>query len=127
MMHLSKNNIKPNSSKLLTNVYIKSTLKNTLVTVKQNNSVILQISSKSLPKIKNQKPNNFHTLKELSKEIVNVIRRKDSFQLKIFIKGVGIGKSILIKNLSYNFLILSIHDLTPIPFNGCRPKKQKRR
>ncbi len=126
-MHLPTKYKINNSPEYLINIHIKSTLKNTLVSIKQKDFLLLQISSKSLPKVKNQKSNNFYTLKELSKEIINVIKKKGCTQLRIYIKGTGMGRNIIIRALSYKFSIISIHDLTPIPFNGCRPKKQKRR
>ena len=48
-------------------------------------------------------------------------------ELEVFVKGVGSGREASIRALANNdFNILSIKDETPIPHNGCRPKKPRR-
>lgn len=45
----------------------------------------------------------------------------------VFIKGVGNGREQAMRGLVANgFNILSIHDVTPIPHNGCRKRKPRR-
>jgi small subunit ribosomal protein S11 len=48
-------------------------------------------------------------------------------RIDIFVKGVGGGRDSAIRALaSKGFDITSIKDTTPIPHNGCRPKKARR-
>jgi len=46
----------------------------------------------------------------------------------IFFKGIGRGKLSAIKGLRKNqdIKIIGFKDRTPVPFNGCRPPKQRR-
>ncbi len=47
--------------------------------------------------------------------------------IDIFIKGPGLGRETAIRALKASGLkINSISDVTPIPHNGCRPKKKRR-
>jgi len=47
--------------------------------------------------------------------------------VSVFIKGPGSGRSSAVKALKAAGLgISSITDVTPIPHNGCRPKKRRR-
>jgi small subunit ribosomal protein S11 len=45
----------------------------------------------------------------------------------VYVRGIGSGRDGAIRALNgQGFSILSIHDLTPTPHNGCRPKKARR-
>jgi len=48
-------------------------------------------------------------------------------EVLVFIRGVGTGRESAVRALNSNGLIInSIKDITPIPHNGCRPKKPRR-
>ncbi len=45
----------------------------------------------------------------------------------VFVKGPGIGTESAIRALGVmGVRVKSIHDVTPIPHNGCRPQKKRR-
>ena len=47
--------------------------------------------------------------------------------VEVFVKGPGSGREAAIRSLqSAGLEISSIKDVTPIPHNGCRPKKRRR-
>jgi small subunit ribosomal protein S11 len=48
-------------------------------------------------------------------------------EIDVFVKGVGSGREASIRALvNNNFEINLIKDITPIPHNGCRPRKPRR-
>jgi small subunit ribosomal protein S11 len=48
-------------------------------------------------------------------------------EVGVVVKGVGSGRESAIRGfISKGFIITSIHDRTPIPFNGPKPKKPRR-
>jgi small subunit ribosomal protein S11 len=48
-------------------------------------------------------------------------------QVEVFVKGPGAGREAAIRSLQAVGLDISaIHDVTPIPHNGCRPPKRRR-
>ncbi len=48
-------------------------------------------------------------------------------EVAVIVKGPGYGRISAIKSLKTAGLkVISISDVTPIPHNGCRPKKQRR-
>ena len=48
-------------------------------------------------------------------------------QIAVYVKGPGSGRNSAIKSLrSAGLRVTSITDVTPIPHNGCRPKKRRR-
>lgn len=47
--------------------------------------------------------------------------------LDVMVKGPGPGRDSAVRGLhGAGFKITSIHDVTPIPHNGCRPPKKRR-
>ena len=67
--------------------------------------------------------------KELGK-VVNAARKAKDIGLKeveVRVKGPGFGRESAIRALQAAGLIITlIKDVTPIPHNGCRPKKKRR-
>ncbi|UOF94618.1 MAG: 30S ribosomal protein S11, partial [Bacteroides sp.] len=48
-------------------------------------------------------------------------------KIKIYVKGPGGGRESAIRTLqNTGFEIIAIHDITPIPHNGCRPPKKRK-
>lgn len=47
--------------------------------------------------------------------------------VEVLVKGPGIGREAAIRSLAQSGLnIVKIKDVTPIPHNGCRPRKRRR-
>ena len=47
--------------------------------------------------------------------------------LEVLVKGPGSGRESALRALqSVGFNITSIVDITPVPHNGCRPRKKRR-
>jgi small subunit ribosomal protein S11 len=48
-------------------------------------------------------------------------------EVEVYIKGPGAGRESAIRALQAAGLVISaIHDITPVPHNGCRPPKKRR-
>jgi small subunit ribosomal protein S11 len=48
-------------------------------------------------------------------------------EVHVFVKGPGVGRESAIRSLgALGLRVKSIHDVTPIPHNGCRPRKSRR-
>jgi small subunit ribosomal protein S11 len=108
-------------------MYITCTYKNTLITLtRPDNEVFFSLSSRGYP-AKMKRKNNAFVLHKMTLKVITLLKKRRSLNIRIFIKGVGQGRYNIIKHLARKAKIWSISDITAIPFNGCRPKKQKRR
>lgn len=48
-------------------------------------------------------------------------------KVDVFVRGAGAGRETAIRTLQATGLeVLSITDVTPVPHNGCRPRKRRR-
>ena len=111
----------------LANLYITCNLKNTRISITKNNGNLLkQWSTKSLKKTKFKK-NTPYNVQLIVYKINQYLILKKIKKINIYIKGTGLGRFNILKNLKKNIKIGYIFDKTSIPFNGCRQKKMKRR
>lgn len=119
---------KKKKSLVLVNLYVKCTLKNTIISLTKNTGELLkQWSTKSLKKTKFKK-NTPYNVQLIVYKINKYIKLKKIKKLNIFLKGSGFGRYNILKNLKKKDVkIRSLSDKTSIPFNGCRQKKKKRR
>jgi small subunit ribosomal protein S11 len=48
-------------------------------------------------------------------------------EIDVFVKGIGSGREAAVRAFATHGLnIFSIKDVTPVPHNGCRPRKVRR-
>lgn len=112
-------------------LYIKSSLRGLHVNVSDKHGRVLKVFT--LGKLGYKKAQRYTSvsLKSLSDEIINFfIENKNNFRVNIVLKGFGGKRNKFVSLLSRSFLkkyIISITDLSSLPFNGCRPKKLRRR
>lgn len=113
---------------VLANLHIKCTLKNTIISLTKNTGEVLkQWSTKSLKKSKFKK-NTPYNVQLIVYKINKYIQLKKIRKLNIHLKGTGLGRYNILKNLKKKKIKIGyIFDKTSIPFNGCRIKKMRRR
>nr|YP_010394013.1 ribosomal protein S11 [Hyaloperonospora arabidopsidis]DAZ88021.1 TPA_asm: ribosomal protein S11 [Hyaloperonospora arabidopsidis] len=123
-----KQNLKKKNPLILANLYITASLKNTIISLtKHDGNLLKQWSTKSLKKTKFKK-NTPYNVQLIVYKINKYLYLKKIKKLKIYLKGTGLGRYNVLKNLKKkNFKVKYIFDKTPKPFNGCRLKKKKRR
>lgn len=109
------------------NVYIQSTYNNTIVTITDLSGNVIAGESAGAIGFKGPKK---ATPFAATKVIGSLIRKTEKTGLKevnVFVKGVGTGREAAIRALATSGLeVLSLKDVTPIPHNGCRPRKPRR-
>ena len=112
---------------LIAFIYIKCTLKNTLITVTNSKKKPLFQKSSRGYNLKIKRKNNPYILHKITLEIIKILKKLRYKRLGIYINGIGSGRYNIVKYLIKKFKILIIEDRTNLPFNGCRPKKKKRK
>lgn len=106
---------------------IKCTYNNTMVSIADLNGNILGWASSGLLGFKGAKKATPYAATQVVGNVSEKIRKYGLKELEIYIKGVGSGREASIRALANNgFDLISIKDETPIPHNGCRPKKPRR-
>jgi len=108
--------------------FIKSTYNNTIVTLTDLGGNVISWASAGIAGFKGPKKATPYAAQIITR--IACTKAKEDFGLKevsVFVRGVGIGRDAAVRALNANgLLITSIKDITPIPHNGCRPKKPRR-
>jgi len=109
-------------------VFVLATFNNTLITITDSKGNKLCQSSAGACGFKGSRKSTPFAA-QVAAETVGTVA-KDSFGMKVIsivIKGPGSGRESSIRAMiGLGFKITEIEDATPIPHNGCRPKKKRR-
>ena len=62
-----------------------------------------------------------------TRTLVNKAKVYNLQSINVYVKGPGVGRDSVLRTLSGSDLNINfIQDITPVPHNGCRPKKLRR-
>lgn len=108
-------------------VYIQATYNNTLVTFTDGEGNVLAFSSAGQNGFKGPKKATPYAASAIVSNAADKVVPYGLKEVHVFVKGVGLGRDAAIRAINAKgFTVLSIKDLTPIPHNGCRPRKLRR-
>lgn len=107
--------------------HIKSTYNNTIVSITDQNGSVIVWSSAGKCGFKGAKKATPYAAGVVVKEVIEKCKDTGIKEVDVFIKGIGPAREGAIRALATNGLqIAGIKDVTPVPHNGCRPKKPRR-
>ena len=108
-------------------VYIRSTYNNTVVSITDNQGNVLAWSSSGSLGFRGPKKATPYAASKVVETLMEKCRKTGLREARVFVRGIGSGREAAIRALAAHGLdILSIQDITPIPHNGCRPRKVRR-
>lgn len=107
--------------------HINATFNNTIITITdQEGNTLVWVSSGNVG-FKGTRKGTPYAASLVAREAV---KRSQPFQIKkveVLVKGPGPGRETAIRSLqSAGLSVTRIRDITPIPHNGCRPRKERR-
>lgn len=109
------------------NIYIQSTFNNTIVTVTDDTGGVISWSSAGSLGFKGTKKSTPYSAQLAATSAIEKAKGFGLSKANIFISGVGSGRESAVRALINSRIeIDKIKDITPIPHNGCRPKKTRR-
>jgi len=108
-------------------VYIKSSYNNTLVLFTDAHGNSLAWSSAGYLGFKGAKKATTYAANQVALDAHEKVQKYGLKDVEVFVKGVGSGRDAALRALAQKgYNLLSIKDNTPIPHNGCRPRKPRR-
>ncbi|MFZ2187540.1 MAG: 30S ribosomal protein S11 [Candidatus Moraniibacteriota bacterium] len=106
---------------------IQCTYNNTIITIADLNGAVLGWSSSGHLSFKGAKKSTPYAATQVVADVAEKVKKYGLQELEVFVKGVGSGREASIRALSNNgFNLTGIKDITPIPHNGCRPRRPRR-
>lgn len=109
------------------NVYIQATFNNTIITITDLNGNTIAWSSSGTHQFRGAKKSTPFAAQTVAETVVQKAMNTGLREVHVFVKGPGIGRESAIRQLGVLGLkVKTINDVTPIPHNGCRPRKARR-
>jgi small subunit ribosomal protein S11 len=108
-------------------IYISSSYNNTIMTLTDQRGNVLCWTSASNIGFKGTKKATPFAASKVAEAMVQRAKKLGIENVEVLVKGIGSGRESAIRSLAVRGLnIISIKDRTPIPHNGCRPRKVRR-
>lgn len=108
-------------------VHVTATFNNTLVSVTDANGNAIGWSSSGKMGFKGSRKSTAYAAQVVSQDACRQAMGHGLKEVDVRVKGPGSGRESAVRAVQgLGLEILSIRDVTPIPHNGCRPKKARR-
>jgi len=109
-------------------VHIRATFNNTLITITDTSGDVLATqSSGSVGGFKGSRKSTPFAAGRAAEAAAQKARKMGLVEVEVRVKGPGSGREQAVIALQGAGLkILGIEDVTPVPHNGCRPRKKRR-
>ncbi|MCK5848415.1 MAG: 30S ribosomal protein S11 [Caldisericia bacterium] len=107
--------------------FIKATFNNTTVSITNNNGDLICWGTAGTGGFKGTRKGTAYAAQVAAENAAKKAQTMGMRSVRVFVKGPGPGRETSIRALSAAGLeVSSIADVTPIPHNGCRPRKPRR-
>ena len=125
---IRKSAFKNDKNNLVTGVvHIQSTFNNTIVTITNLIGETVSWASAGSSGFKGARKGTPFAAQTAAEKAALDAMGKGMKNVEIVVKGQGSGRETAVRSIvEVGFDILSIHDITPVPHNGCRPPKRRR-
>ena len=109
------------------NVYIQATFNNTIVTITDLRGNTVSWASAGGLGFRGAKKSTPYAAQTTAETAAKKAMDFGLREVHVFVKGPGVGRESAIRSLGgLGLTVRSIRDVTPIPHNGCRPRKSSR-
>lgn len=108
-------------------VFIQATFNNTIVTVTDIMGNTVSWCSAGSLGFKGAKKSTPYAAQVTAENAASKAKDMGLREVHVFVNGPGVGRESAIRSLgALGMKVRSIRDVTPIPHNGCRPRKSRR-
>jgi small subunit ribosomal protein S11 len=108
-------------------VYIQASFNNIIVTLTDPQGNVIAWGSSGTAGFKGSRKGTPYAAQLAARDAARKAMEHGLRQVEVYVKGPGGGREAAIRSLQATGLIItSIRDVTPIPHNGCRPRKRRR-
>jgi small subunit ribosomal protein S11 len=107
--------------------HVNASFNNTMVTISDAQGNAISWSSAGAMGFKGSRKSTPYAAQMAAEDAGRKAQEHGMQVLEVFVKGPGSGRESALRALSsVGFQITAIQDVTPIPHNGCRPRKRRR-
>ena len=107
--------------------HVKASFNNTIITITDLNGETLCWDSAGTVGFKGARKATPFAATRAAEKLAVKAKRMGMRELEVRVKGPGSGRESAVTALQNNgLLVTAVEDHTPIPHNGCRPRKKRR-
>jgi small subunit ribosomal protein S11 len=107
--------------------HIQASFNNTIVTIAEPNGETIAWDSAGTIGFKGSRKSTPFAAQRAAERCAEKAMKMGVREVEVLVKGPGAGRESAIRALSASGLkIRAIEDVTPIPHNGCRPRRRRR-
>mgnify|MGYP000632908549 CR=1 FL=1 len=107
--------------------HVHASFNNTIITITDRQGNAISASSSGAQGFKGSRKSTPFAAQMAAEACAKIAMEHGMHKVAVFVKGPGSGRETAIRSLQAAGLeVSSIQDKTPIPHNGCRPKKRRR-
>ncbi len=125
MAEQKKKRVRRNVGKAI--AHIKASFNNTMITITDSAGQVIAWDSAGTIGYKGSRKSTPFAAQRAADRVADKIRKMGVHELEIKVKGPGSGRESAIRSLANSGIdVKTIEDSTPLPHNGCRPRKRRR-
>ncbi len=107
--------------------HIKATFNNTIINITDLEGNSIAWASAGTIGFKGSRKSTPYAAQQAAESVAKQAAEQGMRKVEVRVKGPGSGRETAIRTLQANGIeVGSIKDVTPVPHNGCRPKKKRR-
>jgi len=107
--------------------HIKTSFNNTLVTLTDKEGNVIAWESAGSVGFKGSRKSTPFAAQVTAESCAKKGMEQGLQKVEVFVRGPGSGRETAVRSLQAAGLeIISVKDVTPVPHNGCRPRKRRR-
>lgn len=107
--------------------HVQATFNNTIITVTDANGDVLAWDSAGTVKFKGARKSTPFAAQRTAEAVAEKVSKMGMKEIEVRVKGPGAGRESAIRGMqAAGLAVRAIEDVTPLPHNGCRPRKRRR-
>ena len=108
--------------------HIRASFNNTIITITDQKGEVVGWSSGGSVGFKGSRKSTPYAAQVAAEQAARKVGEMGIRKLDVIVRGSGSGRETAIRTLqNMGIEVTGIKDVTPVPFNGCRPKKRRMR
>ncbi|MDR0339943.1 MAG: 30S ribosomal protein S11 [Puniceicoccales bacterium] len=107
--------------------HVLATFNNTKISISDANGAVLSWSSAGKNNFRGSRKSTAYAAQVATQDAARAAMAHGLKELDVYLKGPGPGRDAAVRALqTLDLQVNSIRDVTPLPHNGCRPKRPRR-
>lgn len=107
--------------------HVKASFNNTIITVVDTAGQVIAWDSAGTIGYKGSRKSTPFAAQRAAEKVADKCKKMGVHEMEVMVRGPGSGRESAVRALASSGIdVKSIEDCTPLPHNGCRPRKRRR-